>query len=225
MSDERERQVRRFFPLVRQIARRVKRMLPGADFGDLIGDGSVGLIRAVDGYDAARGSSFTHYASCLIAGHMLNGIRRMDPVPERARREVRAAEQERFAIASARGHLPTPGELERTRPELAQARVTVARGQPLSLDAPLPMGQGPVANWSDDPARIVERAFEGVALREAIAELTTRQQTVLMQHYFGQSTLRAIAKTLGISPQRSSQLHGVALRRLRDSAYVRSTYG
>ena len=43
---DREERIRRMFPLVKRIARRVKRMVPGFDVEDLIGDGSVGLIRA-----------------------------------------------------------------------------------------------------------------------------------------------------------------------------------
>jgi len=43
----REAAVRELMPVVRQIARRVNRMVPSAELGDLIGDGSVGLLRAV----------------------------------------------------------------------------------------------------------------------------------------------------------------------------------
>ena len=77
---DREERIRRMFPLVKRIARRVKRMVPGFDVEDLIGDGSVGLIRAVHSFDATRGPTAMQYAQRLIAGAMLNGIRRMDPV-------------------------------------------------------------------------------------------------------------------------------------------------
>ena len=100
---DREAAIRRLFPLVRQIARRVRRMVAGVELDDLVGDGSIGLIRAVDNFDPMRGPTLEHYASRLIAGAMLNGIRRMDPVSERARRAVRDGENERFRIAVARG--------------------------------------------------------------------------------------------------------------------------
>ncbi|HXM06253.1 MAG TPA: sigma factor, partial [Candidatus Acidoferrum sp.] len=64
---DREERIRRMFPLVKRIARRVKRMVPGFDVEDLIGDGSVGLIRAVDSYDPTRGPTAAQYARRLIA--------------------------------------------------------------------------------------------------------------------------------------------------------------
>ncbi|MBV8371772.1 MAG: RNA polymerase sigma factor WhiG, partial [Candidatus Eremiobacteraeota bacterium] len=88
----REDSIRALLPLVKRIARRIKRLVPGFDLDDLIGDGSLGLIRAVDSFDPSRGPTLQQYAHRLVVGAMLNGIRRMDPVSERARRIVREGE-------------------------------------------------------------------------------------------------------------------------------------
>src|SRR5579884_2527602 len=96
---KRERVIHRFFPLVRRIARRMQRLVPGSSLDDLIGDGAVGLIRSVDTYDASLGYTFQSYARKVIAGSMLNGLRRMDPIPERVRRRVRGAEEIRYRMA------------------------------------------------------------------------------------------------------------------------------
>src|SRR5579863_9922518 len=109
--DEREETVRKFFPLVKKIARRIHTLVPSVDLGDLIGDGSVGLIRAVDQYDASRGIPLEHYARALISGAMLNGIRRMDPVSERVRRAVRDGEAARYRMAMERGSVPGNAEI------------------------------------------------------------------------------------------------------------------
>ena len=77
-------------------------MVPSLDVDDLVGDGSIGLIRAVDSFDPLRGPQLDDYARRLIVGAMLNGIRRMDPVSERARRIVRDGENRRYALAAAR---------------------------------------------------------------------------------------------------------------------------
>ena len=76
-EDAREERIRALLPMVRQIARRVHRMVPMSDAEDLIGDGCVGLIRAVDGFDPTRGVPLEHYARRLILGSVLNGVRRM----------------------------------------------------------------------------------------------------------------------------------------------------
>ena len=95
------------FPVVRGIARRIGRLVPAADIDDLVGDGCVGLIRAVDTYDAARGATLETYARRLVLGTMLNGLRRLDPISERARRTLREADRERLALAQERGSMPS----------------------------------------------------------------------------------------------------------------------
>jgi RNA polymerase sigma factor (sigma-70 family) len=118
MSETREERIARLLPLVRRIARRISLVARGADRDDLLGDGALGLIRAVDTYDPLRGATLEAYARKLIAGAMLNGLRKLDPVSERVRRTLRRAEERRFALAQERCTLPTLAELERGDPAL-----------------------------------------------------------------------------------------------------------
>ncbi len=148
---EREERIRCLMPLTRKLARRLKRLVPNFDVDDLIGDGCVGLIRAVDSFDSARGPRLDEYARRLIVGSMLNGIRRMDPVSERARRIVRDGENERYTIAAARGDVPSAEEMDRRCPGYRRAIAAAYRGQPLSLDAPLPLGESLEGDWANDP--------------------------------------------------------------------------
>ena len=66
-EDARTAQIRALLPMVKQLARRVQRMLPQADLDDLVGDGSVGLIRAVDAFDPALGIPLEHYARRVVS--------------------------------------------------------------------------------------------------------------------------------------------------------------
>lgn len=214
-NDEREALIRAHLPLVRKIARRIHRLVPTAEFGDLIGDGSVGLIRAVDNFDPERGPALEQYARHLIAGSMLNGIRRMDPVSERARRTMRDGEFARYRIASETGSMPSTNELERLRPGFQRAVLAARRYVPLSLDAPLPEGETLPSDWSTDPASIV-MAREGRAGVHALVErLPERQRHVVKAYYFSARSLRDIGASMNISPQRASQLHLAAMKRLR----------
>ncbi len=130
MSGGREEAIRRLLPLVRTVARRIARLVPGSDLDDLIGDGCIGIIRAVDAYDPALGPSLEHYARRIALGAMLNGVRRLDPVSERVRRVVRVAERERYALAVELGAMPERGEIERRHPQFARALTDVYRGAP-----------------------------------------------------------------------------------------------
>ncbi len=220
MNETRERHIRDLFPLVKKIARRVHRMVPGSDVDDLVGEGCVGLIRAVDTFDASRGPTLEQYAARIVAGAMLNGLRRLDPVSERVRREIRDAERERYVLTNHLGTLPSQQEMERRRPALRRAALHAYRYTPLSLDGPLPAGESLSGDWGSDPALIAGERVEREGVRAALHALPARQRHVLSLHYFSGHSLHQIGKALAISPQRVSQLHKAALKNLRKVMYA-----
>jgi RNA polymerase sigma factor for flagellar operon FliA len=213
--DAREAQIRELFPLVRMLARRVQRLVPGSDAGDLIGDGSVGLIRAVDSFDPARGVPLRSYARRIVVGAMLNGVRRMDPVSERTRRALRRAEDLRIARAHETGSLPSMREMEDAVPGLARARVDAYLHAPLSLDGPLASGETFEAGSSADPADAAVARAERAAVAASVAALPPRQRTLLYLHYWNGVSLRGVSRRFMVSPQRVSQMHRAALERMR----------
>lgn len=219
-AEEREQLIRRLFPLVKKIARRVQRVVPKSDLDDLVGEGSIGLIRAVDSFDPSRGPTLESYAAHVIAGAMLNGLRKLDPVSERVRREIREAERERYEIAGSTGQLLSQSELEARRPALRRATLHAYCYAPLSLDGPLPTGENLSGDWSGDPAQIAGRREEHAGVQAALKRLPVRQRYVLALHYFRGHSLHQIGREMAISPQRASQLHLAALRNLRKEIHA-----
>jgi RNA polymerase sigma factor (sigma-70 family) len=217
-SNAREATIRRFLPLVRKMAKRIHRLVPSMDFDDLVGDGCVGLIRAVDGFDPRLGPSLRHYVGRLALGKMLNGVRRMDPVSERARRELRDAERERFEIASRIGRLPTRVEMEGRRPELAAARAQAYAIPALSLDRRLPDDLEVPLDVEADPAFVNARRSDHLALLALVRALPVRQRRIVALHYYAERSMRDIGVRWNISGQRVSQLHTKAIRTLQKVA-------
>lgn len=215
MMPDRESHIRDLFPMVKKIARRVHRMIPGSDPDDLVGEGSLGLIRAVDSFDPTRGPSLEQYATRIIAGAMLNGLRKLDPVSERVRREVREADRQRYELATQLGAMPTQPEMEERRPGLRRASTHAYRYTPLSLDGPLPAGERLSGDWDADPGLIAAERCERDRMRAALHRLPVRQQHVLAMHYFRGRSLHQIGEALAISPQRASQLHLAGIKNLR----------
>lgn len=215
MIEDREDAIARLLPLVRRIARRIARLVPGTDLDDLIGDGCVGVIRAVDAFDPALGPSLEQYTRRVALGAMLNGVRRLDPVSERVRRVIRIAERERYALAVERGALPTYGEMTARHPALVRARTEAHRGSPLSLDAPLPPESGCAPTGGEDPADAVIASADRLRIRAAIEALPQRQREIVIAHYFAEQPLRALSDGMRVSPQRVSQLHVAAIGHMR----------
>jgi RNA polymerase sigma factor FliA len=212
---ERDEQIQTLLPLVRRIARRLARVVGGTDLDDLIGDGSLGLMRAVDTFDPRHGVTIEQYARRIIAGAMLNGIRRLDPVSERVRRTLREVERERYALATERGELPSIAEMEQRAPALKRARTEAYRGTPISIDAPLPNRERFQIAAEDDPQSVAAARGERERLQGALATLPPRERKLILAHYYAERSLRTLSREMDVSPQRVSQLHLIAIGRLR----------
>jgi RNA polymerase sigma factor FliA len=216
-ADLREARIRALLPLVRQVARRVHRMVPIADLDDLIGEGCIGLIRAVDAFDPSRGIPLEHYARKIVLGAVLNGVRRMDPVSERKRRTMRLARNARYALAQELGTLPTMNVMARRFPALTAARAEISARTPLSIDTPLPRGERWDVDAGADPQAVVLSRLDRKTVYDAIGALPPRQRRIVLAHYFAERKLRDLTGPMNISPQRVSQLHLSALRRMREA--------
>ena len=216
-ANEREARIVRYYPLVRTIARTVARRITLADVDDLIGDGCLGLIHAVDTYDPARGEkSLERYTRVCVYGAILNGLRRMDRLTEFTRRVLRAADRDRYALALADGRMPSMLEMERRHPKLRYARIAAHERLPLSLDTAVPIDALVPPDWDADPGRVLCEHESRVLLREAIEKLPVRHREVVELYYYSGYRLRAVAQKLSVTKQRIAQLRDDALAIVRD---------
>jgi RNA polymerase sigma factor for flagellar operon FliA len=216
-KSERDATIVRLYPIVRTIARTVASRVPCADLDELIGEGGLGLIRAVDSYDSRRGSiSLERYVRRQVLHAMLNALRRADRVSEGSRRVLRMADRDRFATALQRGGLPSMVEMERRHPKLRFARVASYQQVPLSFDQDRSLESRLALNWELDPAHVYN-AFESRAtLYEAIAKLPPRHRQIVSLYYFAGYRLQAVARELSVTKQRIAQLRDAALERVRE---------
>lgn len=213
-------------PLVRRIAGCILRRLPAYfTIDDLVGDGSVGLLRAVDRYDPTVGSTFEHWVGRIVRGAIFNGLRRMDFVPERVRRDARILEASRWRITQGRGISPSDDEAAESagldRKQLAAVKLALRRSSAHSIDIPVPNSddtqllRDKLPASGGDPATWIERHALCMAVGRAVSALPARERLIVASFYAGNVSLRQIGDRLGISKQRVSQLHGRALVGLR----------
>jgi RNA polymerase sigma factor for flagellar operon FliA len=225
-TDERDRLILEHLPQVRLIARRIYEKLPeSVSLEDLISTGIVGLITAIDNFDAGHNVKLKTYAEYKIRGAILDSLRELDWAPRQKRKKAKQIEA---AIAQAEQklhHLPNEAEiaselgisLEEYHEWLVEVRgvnlgtFEYAAGGDETRDL-LQFIADKEENW---PSRLLERAELERLLAQAIEKMPYVERTVLSLYYHEELTLREIAKVMDLHESRVSQLKSQAILRLR----------
>lgn len=222
----RERLILQYAPLVKYVIGRLAISLPAIlDYEDVLSYGTIGLIEAVERYDATKGVKFETYAISRVRGSIIDALRSLDRLPRSVRQKAREAELTISRLTADLGREPSDQEvaqalgitLERYLQDLVDASwVTV------SIDSvgPAEDDDGPMELPLPDPhaeevSAGLEREEQIGELADAIRGLPEREQLVLSLYYRDELTMREISKVLGVSESRVCQLHARALTRLR----------
>jgi RNA polymerase sigma factor for flagellar operon FliA len=226
-SSAREQLLAEHLGLVHFIARQVFRNLSTeADIGELVSSGTIGLMTALEGYDATRGIAFSTYATPRIRGAMLDELRRQDHVPRSVRRKTRAISRARETLMRELVRVPNAREIAaRLGVDVDtlwrwQADVEGATVVPLERAPKDGEGQWGVAEtlFDADAVGADDRiSLEGEinVLKGALARLGKQDRTVLSLYYYEDLKLHEIAAILGLTESRISQVRSRALTRLR----------
>jgi RNA polymerase sigma factor FliA len=217
-------------PLVRLVAERIHRRLPpGVDLGSLIHSGIVGLLEALQRYDARRGVAFQTYARYRIQGEIMEYLRSLDWVSRSVRAWGRKMAVARTRLVGRLGREASPeemaSELGVALPEYYRADQKVSQATLLSLEE-LPLASE--EEWSKGQEEFSPRAFqdpfasvEGKDLVQklavAIDTLPERERLVVTLYYHEELTLREIGKILSLTESRISQIHTQAVTRLQSA--------
>ncbi|PKO33449.1 MAG: RNA polymerase sigma factor FliA [Betaproteobacteria bacterium HGW-Betaproteobacteria-7] len=222
---DREQLVQRFVPLVKRIAYHLMARLPASvQFDDLVQNGMIGLLDAMDRFQEGFGAQFETYASQRVRGAMLDGLRENDWLPRGLRRELRRIETAISQLEHERGRVPSESELaEALGMTLADYQHTLqeARGHQIVYFDDL-AGDGDEdfleRHFTDndaDPASILEDRDVRQALVAAIARLPEREKLMMGLYYEQELNLREIGDVMGVTESRVCQLHTQAIARLR----------
>jgi RNA polymerase sigma factor for flagellar operon FliA len=223
----REEIVHKYLHLVKYVAGRISVNLPpNVEINDLINDGILGLIDAIEKYDDARGVKFETYAITRINGAILDALRSLDWVPRAVRQRARELERTHQELEVTLGRAPTADEIARhlglAPKELDQIMQRVRGTSVLSLEEFLPNEKGydiPLVDTLKDDEHDVTSEFEQSEIRSALVSavesLAPQERTVISLYYFEGQTLKEIKSALGVSESRVSQIHAQAVIHLR----------
>ncbi len=216
--------------IVRIIACSMRNIYSGyAETDDIINEGVLALMAAIDGFDAEKGVKFETYAGIKIKGAVIDYMRRLDRVPRQIRKLSKQMEAKFAELNDSLGRAPTNAELAESmginEHQLSKLMANTAGMITLSFEELLYEDNldSSMTNYSETAdTRLYEKEKKKV-ISDAIASLAERERTVVTMYYYEKMKYSDIAKVLGITQSRVCQIHSKAMLVLKSrlEAYIK----
>lgn len=214
-----------YAPLVKRLAYQMMSRLPASvEVEDLIQNGMMGLLDAINRFEEGMGAQFETYAVQRIRGAMLDGLREADWAPRSTRRDMRRIETAINVLEQKNARPPSESEIaEHLGLGLAeyQRMLQDARGHQLIYFEDFSSEDGEdflerhFGQADADPLALLEDVDTKTKLVEAIQNLPEREKMIMALYYDEELNLREIGEILKVTESRVCQLHSQAVARLR----------
>jgi RNA polymerase sigma-B factor len=220
----REELARRFLPLAAGLAARYRDR--GESMEDLEQVARLGLLKAIDGYDATRANGFAAYATPTILGELRRHFRDRSwsmRVPRDLKEAIPRIRSAIADLATEKGRMPDEEEVaEATNMEPDEVREAMAASsaaRPTSLDAPasrtVEEGAIPLVEQVGSTDANLDQVEYNVILEGRLEALSTRDREVLHLSFVEDLTQSEIGKRVGVSQMQVSRILRSSLERLR----------
>jgi RNA polymerase sigma-B factor len=220
----REALVERYMPLARRLARRY--LGAREPFEDLVQVASLGLVKAIDRFDAERGNAFTSFAVPTIVGEVKRYFRDLGwavHVPRGAQERALKVEEVQRQLTSRTGRSPTVQQLatymELSTEDVLDALEAAGAHHSMSLDTPRDDGDaegGTIADMLGEEDRRFECIDAGASIAQAAEHLSERERRILALRFIEDRTQTQIAEIEGVSQMQVSRVLRRALQTLSD---------
>lgn len=220
--------VLRFKDLVRRTAAQATGIYSNfAQLDDIVQEGLLVLLSAVDKYDPSQNVKFETYVSKRLRGMILDLARKEDWLPRQVRQKATRLNRAVDELSVQLGREPESGEVaeylglsrEQYDALLSETAVTSLVSFEAVLDACGSAAERSLAQRepSDSPQEEFENQEFHRVLAQNISNLRENEQLVLSLYYEKELNMKEIAQVMGVSAARVSQIHRRALQRLRTS--------
>lgn len=214
-----------YHPIVRQEALRLQKRLPASvELDDLIQVASLGFIAAVEQYDPKKGVPLSAWLAQRIRWALMDELRERDWVPRRVRKSAREMVSVIQQVEQRGGGEATEASIaeEMNIPlvELQQLLAETNSSQVCSLDELREQYADAFENISDEHEAInpVYQTIQDdliARIAEHISAIPQREQRILQFYYQQEMNMKEIGMVLELTETRVSQLHSLAIKRIR----------
>ncbi|MCU0267064.1 MAG: FliA/WhiG family RNA polymerase sigma factor [Acidimicrobiales bacterium] len=227
-------------PLVKHIVFQVAVHFPRhVDRDELARAGALGLVEAARRYDESRGVPFERFAAQRIRGAILDAVRAADWAPRSVRTLARRLEGVEQRLATELGRVPSVNEMAEalgmTRSELNRLQDRLFRSVVLALEHEVSEAGEEDLTLVDvlsdrsavEPLEELETRELHAYLRDAVTLLPERHRLVIVGYFLEGRTSQELARFLGVTESRVSQLRSEALLMLKEgieAQYAGSTH-
>jgi len=221
-SDRRQTMVQSHLPLAHHLARRFNNR--GESLDDLVQVATVGLIKAVDGFDDERGVEFASYAIPTILGELKRHFRDKGwcvQVPRRLKDLKLEVSKAEATLAQQLGRIPTAADLatylDVPEADIRECALSARAYSPTSLSVPATGSQGSTP-WADvlgRPDEALDSVENRATLRPLLRALPLRERKIIAMRFYGNMSQAQIAEQIGVSQMHVSRLLSRSLSFLR----------
>jgi RNA polymerase sigma factor for flagellar operon FliA len=215
----------RYKYIVRQEALRLQKRLPASvELDDLIQAGALGFLSAIDQFDPKKGVSLSAWISQRVRWALMDELRERDWVPRRIRTQAREMARVIHKIEQEKNGSASEADIaERMDVSLKEFQHLLAEtnvSQIYSLDELQEQYADAYENIDDSHERlnplndtVQENLLDKIS--EHVAYIPEREQRILQLYYQQDLNMKEIGLVLGLTETRVSQLHSLAIKRLR----------
>ena len=198
-----------------------------AQLDDVVNQGIIALIDAVEKYDPTRGIKFETFASIKVKGSIIDFIRNQDWIPRKLRKLSSDLEFTHNKLYTELGRQPANAEIAKemniTVEQLDRIMEQTYSFNLLSYEEVVWQKMSSVGDELTEDS--VEDSPEGklmedelrVQLGNAVDSLNEREQTVVSLYYYEKLKLKEIAQVLGVSESRVCQIHSAAIMKMKSN--------
>lgn len=209
--------------LVKKIVFRMMPTYEGySSFDEMLSNGILGLMDAINKYDLSRKVKFEHYATLRIKGEIIDQIRKQDWAPSSLRRKIKAISTAYTDLENKLFRMPNDREvavyLGMKEEDLQKTMRKSHIFNILHFEGMLTENSFSIGNLPDNresTEQQIEKEEMKMVLGDMIDSLPEKERLVITLYYFEEMTLKEIAGVLGVTESRISQIHSKVLLKLR----------